>query len=933
MKKLVLTLTQLPLLTGLWLFWEPAKARPVFAFFAGMVYEAIIFGLAFGKKVWLKLEDRAVQYSADWVINTITKFGPGFRTRYKKQVLNDYSIFNVRGLGLINTYTLPLEQIFVDLRIDPSNPQKLNIDLLAQKEQQASKPIWDFLRSAPSKPGTAFDAIGNISYGSDTFFKNPALAIIGPPGSGKTTLLQHIALTLASNRQKKFNLKSSTPILLFLRDHTKHITEQQPSLGNLLHHYFAESSRFAGLNPPSGWFERELERGKCLVLLDGLDEVAGLKQRQTIAGWVDDQVKNYPLSRFVLTARPQGYRDAPLQRANVLEVQPFTPQQVQKFIENWYLANEIMASGGNINPGVRGRATKEAADLLQRLRLSPPLTALTVNPLLLTMLAMVHRYHGALPETRVELYAEICEVLLGRWRQTKGIQDTLTAAHKLAALRPLAARMMERKLRDIRTSDANAIIATPLKRLGIVGEAASVFLSDLQATSGLVLEREIDHWSFAHLTFQEYLTASEWHREHRIKRWAEMVGDSWWHEALRLYAAQGDATELVQACLDADALPALILAAECLDEKCEIEFTVRQAVETRVIADLESSDLHRRRFAAEVQLTKRLKSLQQIDEQRQIDLDYITCAEYQLFCDDTDKQGRARIPDHWRGAVFKKGDALKAVSGIRAEDAAAFCQWVTRRHGGSVTFRLPSVDEANEYPARQSELASWCGRDGWFELSEISAENISKIRRQLTNLSRVPLAENAETLDFIGAFTDANQFLLQTPSVMNTNIGQLLIPLIELSRDLVAERDNSRNDHSRVRELVRALALSLALKLDAELAENKMTGLDPTIAALDRNDLVAAQLSAEIRASESTNPTRQMIYFLAGLLSTVNTADMNTLEALQGIITSVVELMHDKEQANVRHLLKLYWCFQIVTARQRGELHSWEGIRIVWEQF
>jgi predicted NACHT family NTPase len=121
-----------------------------------------------------------------------------------------------------------------------------------------------------------------------------------------------------------------------------------------------------------------------------------------------------------------------------------------------------MASGGSVDDGVRHRAYKEAGDLLQRLRLSPSLTALTVNPLLLTMIAMVHRYHGALPATRVELYAEICEVLLGRWRQTKGVKETLTAAHKMSALRPLAAKMMESRLRDIATTDANSVVSTPL---------------------------------------------------------------------------------------------------------------------------------------------------------------------------------------------------------------------------------------------------------------------------------------------------------------------------------------------------------------------------------------------------------------------------------------------------------------------------------------
>src|ERR1044072_3136705 len=108
--------------------------------------------------------------------------------------------------------------------------------------------------------------------------------------------------------------------------------------------------------------------------------------------------------------------------------------------------------------------------------MSPSLTDLTENPLLLTMIAMVHRYHGALPKSRVELYAEICEVLLGRWRQAKGVSDPLSAAQKLGVLRTLAANMMERKLRDIKTDAAMAIVKAPLKRVGFTGKSVDSFL-------------------------------------------------------------------------------------------------------------------------------------------------------------------------------------------------------------------------------------------------------------------------------------------------------------------------------------------------------------------------------------------------------------------------------------------------------------------------
>ncbi|MFP5262655.1 MAG: hypothetical protein ACLGJB_12195 [Blastocatellia bacterium] len=85
---------------------------------------------------------------------------------------------------------------------------------------------------------------------------------------------------------------------------------------------------------------------------------------------------------------------------------------------------------------------------------------------------------------------------------------------------------------------------------------------------------------------------------------------------------------------------AITLAAECLDEARELDPGVGQSVTECVIAGLESSDPTRCRLAAEAQSSRRLKSLQRIDDQREIDLGYLTCAEYQLFLDDMREQGK-----------------------------------------------------------------------------------------------------------------------------------------------------------------------------------------------------------------------------------------------------------------------------------------------------
>lgn len=65
-------------------------------------------------------------------------------------------------------------------------------------------------------------------------------------------------------------------------------------------------------------------------------------------------------------------------------MRPFTAESVQQFVNNWYYANEAMRSQRD-DPGVRMKAKDGAQDLLHRLRQTPALSALAINPLLLTM--------------------------------------------------------------------------------------------------------------------------------------------------------------------------------------------------------------------------------------------------------------------------------------------------------------------------------------------------------------------------------------------------------------------------------------------------------------------------------------------------------------------------------------------------------------------
>ena len=114
-------------------------------------------------------------------------------------------------------------------------------------------------------------------------------------------------------------------------------------------------------------------------------------------------------------------------------------------------------------------------------------------------------------------------------------------------------------------------------------------------------------------------------------------------------------------------------------------------------------------LAANVLLSRRLQNLLRIDENVEIDMSYITCAEYQLFIDEKLKAGEYRQPDHWTSYRFPTGDAKKPITGIRASDAEEFCEWLTQQQSAlGFKYRLPTLAEVEEYPITEKQVGCWC---------------------------------------------------------------------------------------------------------------------------------------------------------------------------------------------------------------------------------
>jgi energy-coupling factor transporter ATP-binding protein EcfA2 len=622
---------------------DPAQAL-LLALLMGIVTAAVGFIV----KTSNILQERWATRLADLIDQGVSRpTDRKFRKPYLQHLYYRHRTFDVKGLSSQGPHALELESVFVDLRVAPDASPTPNPVAPPEELRTGSHTIWEYLKSD----------------------KTHHLAILGAPGSGKTTLLKHLALTLGYAHKQYPDAPDLLPILLFLRDHAKTIGET-PNVSLVTLVLNSLEAMDSKQRPPAEWFEHRLRQGKCLVMLDGLDEIGDEALRRTVVKWVQTQMEANGSNPFILTSRPYGYRGNPLSGVTMLEVQPFTQMQIEKFVHNWYLANEVMSHQKD-DPGVRMEADSGARDLLRRISNNNDIAQLAVNPLLLTMIANVHRFRSSLPGRRVELYAEICDVFLGKRKAAEGLEDNLTPKQKQAVLQPLAYELMCQQRRDVSLKDALDLIRKPLRLVDpqVKGEA---FLKMIENGSGLLIERERGEYVFAHKTFQEYLAAVHALEKRLTGDLQNFIDDDWWHETLRLYGALEDGTPIVEACLrqDPPPLPRLMLAMECAEEARLLQPEMRERLDTMLTEGIESDDPERRRLIGEALLGLRLRRMVRVEEGKYEDhseTPFITHAEYQVFLDEMSAQGEYHQPDHWFEETFPNGQGRTPVVGVRGQ--------------------------------------------------------------------------------------------------------------------------------------------------------------------------------------------------------------------------------------------------------------------------
>ncbi|MBN1370431.1 MAG: SUMF1/EgtB/PvdO family nonheme iron enzyme [Anaerolineaceae bacterium] len=399
--------------------------------------------------------------------------------------------------------------------------------------------------------------------------KNKRLALLGDAGSGKTSFVNYLTYRLAQSiltgetEKLPKAIRGYLPLRIVLRKAARHIPLEAKcgTSGMLWETIQAHMVDLLG-QEAAKWaligLQARMDKGPLLLLLDGLDEVPEAGRRracllQAIQSFLSEIPKS---SRAILTARPYAYADPrwQLPRFDILALAPFSKEQVEGFVRQWYKAARSVLQWDEIE--TKARANGLLAVMWQRRYLAD----LASRPLLLTLIAGLNASQKRLPEDRADLYEQSVQLLLTQWQRQSITEDPDgKPLVDYGILRVLG--MDERDLRsgmarlayevhekqglldeDSRGEDAPADI--PLGTiLEILGKATPVDLKTdvvveyLDRRSGLLVAREKGIYSFPHRSFQEYLAGCHLTNQADFHtRICVLAGNSleWWREVILL---------------------------------------------------------------------------------------------------------------------------------------------------------------------------------------------------------------------------------------------------------------------------------------------------------------------------------------------------------------------------------------------------------------
>jgi hypothetical protein len=479
--------------------------------------------------------------------------------RLRQRVIRELGQIEIRGIQTAHRVLQSLEEVYVPLHLDQGLQTKIQYEIGGQKQWTLALENW-----------TVTDALE----------KHRRILVVGAPGSGKSTLVAYLATRAAAGQLagELGETKELLPLVLAVR--------------SLSQAAFSELGLAEHLETDPELLEHTLAHGNAILFLDGVDEAPEALREKLISA-VAEFAERYPDVRIMATSRPAGEPGEIEHRLSCLtpfRLAELTLQEVEEFIDKWCLAAET--SVREDRSAAEKEASRAAEDLKSRVARSRSVQRIAVNPLLASILCVVHRFLGHTPEHRVTLYEKCTDALLYEWDQAKfgdgeAAIGRLDAEAKRSLLMGVASALHEEHEAEIDWTNVVQHFAKALPSLGRPVDEAEKMVVEIRDRSGLLVETGSSFFSFSHLTFQEYLTALHFVRSKDDRKLGSLIDrweNPWWHEVIVLAAGVpgSDSGQIVSDLLTKGERGAVLLAAQCVETAIEVPVKVRQEVEKQL---------------------------------------------------------------------------------------------------------------------------------------------------------------------------------------------------------------------------------------------------------------------------------------------------------------------------------------------------------------
>ena len=384
--------------------------------------------------------------------------------------------------------------------------------------------------------------------------------ILGNPGTGKSTLVKYLALFYSKqiHTNSELDVEKKIPFIIPIRDFAR-LQHSKPGLNFEDYLTYTAEKNYNIDAIKKDFFIAMLALGKAIVLFDGLDEVTDRQRKIKIAKHIKEFSDLYPESMIWVTSRIFGYTSDVQSYMSIFDhyyLGHVLEAQANEFIERWYHIQITYRKGereNRINSLKRAIKENEGVKRLQK------------NPLLLTMMTLVHQFEGTLPDDRGRLYKKCVELLLKTWQDQKYItqneENPLECRnikyHEQLRLLAAVASHIQTKNQNTRDDVVRGIIGEKeLKEVLLktrydprrirkeeAEQDVELFIDYLRDRVGLFVEAGKDETNdsifvFIHLSFLEYLCAyqlsedrSKSQKEHieellnymKIPAWEEII--------------------------------------------------------------------------------------------------------------------------------------------------------------------------------------------------------------------------------------------------------------------------------------------------------------------------------------------------------------------------------------------------------------------------